>query len=106
MHIRYKNINNNIAYIRDLEKNNVPHETETLNLNEFINEKIITGLRTQWGFDLNNLSILPENLENQVYKKIKNFEIEDIIKIEDNHLKVKKKEWFLCDFISRELLLV
>jgi oxygen-independent coproporphyrinogen III oxidase len=43
------NVANNLAYIKNIAEGKIPQETETLTLENRINEYIMTGLRTMWG---------------------------------------------------------
>ncbi len=49
---RMWNISNNQQYMRSIEKNELPLETENLSLADQFNEYVMTGLRTMWGIDL------------------------------------------------------
>ncbi len=52
-HERKWNVADNLAYINSIEKGALPSEKEVLTKENKINEYIMTGLRTQWGIDLN-----------------------------------------------------
>jgi len=49
---RQWNITNNPHYIKALQGEELPCETEILSMNERFNERLMTGLRTKWGVDL------------------------------------------------------
>lgn len=50
--LRSWNIANNITYLKALNKNELPKETEILSKKDRFNETVMTGLRTIWGVDL------------------------------------------------------
>ena len=51
VHSRRRNVPNNAAYIRAVQKGEVFWETEKLSKTQMINEYLMTSLRTQWGFN-------------------------------------------------------
>lgn len=52
---RQWNLANNAKYLAALERNEIPFDLETLTLENRYNEYLMTGLRTQWGVDLNKI---------------------------------------------------
>jgi len=60
------NVANNMNYINGIDEGKIPFEEEILTEAQKVNEKIMTSLRTQWGFSMNNeqLSIINEIQEN------------------------------------------
>jgi oxygen-independent coproporphyrinogen-3 oxidase len=52
---RQANVSNNIAYLKQLAVDVIPAEIEHLSVEEKINDNILTGLRTKWGINLNQL---------------------------------------------------
>lgn len=105
--VRSWNIANNQQYIKKLNSNILAKETEILSQNDQFNEMIMIGLRTIWGADLNSLNQkFSENILDRFNKEIKN-KIEDgILKIENNHLKIPEKHWFMADGIASDLFLI
>jgi oxygen-independent coproporphyrinogen-3 oxidase len=57
-HSRQFNVANNALYLRAIEAGELPAETETLTPADRVNEYLLTGLRTQWGCSLTELSQL------------------------------------------------
>lgn len=55
LHSRQWNVSNNAEYMRMIECNEMPSEIEILNIKNKINEALMLGLRTSWGFDINKL---------------------------------------------------
>ena len=101
------NIANNKLYINSLEKNTVPKETEILSEADQFNEMLMIGLRTFWGVDL---AVLNEKFGEEVlehFRKEIQFKLADgILLIENNHLKIPEKHWFMADGIASDLFMV
>ena len=101
------NVANNKLYINSLNQNKVPKETEILTKKEQFNEMIMIGLRTTWGVDLAKINEfffddILENFRKSIHQKIE----EEILIIENNHLKIPPKHWFLADGIASDLFVV
>ena len=101
------NIANNPIYIKKLNQNILPKETEILSEKDRFNEMMMIGLRTIWGVDLNkiNQNFSPEIID-YFNEEIKNKIESGILKIEENHLLIPEKHWFLADGIASDLFLV
>ena len=101
------NIANNKLYINSLEKNSVPKETEILSEADQFNEMLMIGLRTFWGVDL---AVLNEKFGEEVlehFRKEIQFKLADgILLIENNHLKIPERHWFMADGIASDLFIV
>ena len=98
------NIANNSLYIKSIQENKLPIETETLTISDRYNEYIMTGLRTIWGVSLERI----ENefgLEylNYLKKQSQKFLNDDLLSIENNILKPTPKGKFLTDGIASDL---
>ena len=68
---------------------------------------MMIGLRTTWGVDLISLqnkfsSEFLEKLNNQIQSKVE----EGMLIIENDHLKIPEKHWFLADGIASDLFIV
>lgn len=101
------NIANNAVYIKKLTENILPKETEILSEKDRFNEMIMIGLRTIWGVDLNKIyqdfsSEIIDYLNQEITSKQEN----GILTIENNHLKIPEKKWFLADGIASDLFIV
>ena len=101
------NISNNTIYLKSLEENKLPCETEILSKTDRYNEYIMTGLRTIWGVSLDRIenefgTTYLEYLTNQAQK----FLDDNLLSIEGNVLKATKKGKFLTDGIASDLFLV
>ncbi|KAF2334475.1 radical SAM family heme chaperone HemW [Flavobacterium daemonense] len=98
------NIANNSLYIKSIQNNELPIETETLTISDRYNEYIMTGLRTIWGVSLNRI----ENEFGSEYldylkKQSQKFLNDDLLSIENNILKPTPKGKFLTDGIASDL---
>ena len=50
------NVSNNAIYLKSLDENKLPNETEILSKTDRYNEYIMTGLRTIWGVSLDRIA--------------------------------------------------
>ena len=57
-HSRQYNIANNARYIAGIQQGTLPAEVEQLTIADQVNEYLLTGLRTQWGCSLTELTML------------------------------------------------
>lgn len=101
------NIANNPLYIKSINQNIIPTETEVLSEKDRFNEAMMIGLRTIWGVDLNKIN---QNFSAEIIdylnKEIKPKLESGILKIENNHLLIPEKHWFLADGIASDLFIV
>ena len=98
------NVRNNSKYIKDLEQNTLPIETEMLSKTDKYNEYVMTGLRTIWGVCLEKVE---QDFGNQ-YKKYlleqsQKYINEHLLYIDEGKLLVTKKGKFLSDGIASHL---
>ncbi|UZO81557.1 radical SAM family heme chaperone HemW [Aquimarina sp. ERC-38] len=106
-HIRSWNINNNNTYIKSLDENTIPRESERLSNTDKYNEYIMTGLRTIWGVSL-------DKVEKDFGEKYKTYLLQQAEEHLQNHLlfldgdtlSVTKKGKFLSDGIASDLFLI
>ncbi|WP_343613342.1 radical SAM family heme chaperone HemW [Flavobacterium sp.] len=98
------NIANNSLYIKAIQNNELPIETETLTISDRYNEYIMTGLRTIWGVSLDRIEkeFGAEYLD-YLHKQSKKFLSDDLLSIENNILKPTLKGKFLTDGIASDL---
>ena len=101
------NVANNQLYINSLHQNKLAKETEILSEKDQFNEMLMIGLRTIWGVDLSALkekfsTELLEYFQNEIKNKLE----DGILSIENNHLKIPEKHWFLADGIASDLFMV
>ena len=101
------NVANNQTYINSLNTNKLAKETEILTEKDQFNEMLMIGLRTIWGVDLSSLkekfsTELVEKFQSEITNKLE----DGILSIENNHLKIPEKHWFLADGIASDLFLI
>jgi len=98
------NIANNSLYLKSIQNDELPIETEILTISDRYNEYIMTGLRTIWGVSLDRI----ENefgLEylNYLKKQSQKFLDDELLSIENDILKPTAKGKFLTDGIASDL---
>ncbi|WP_162126525.1 radical SAM family heme chaperone HemW [Flavobacterium phycosphaerae] len=101
------NVSNNSLYLKSIQENKLPMETEALTVTDRYNEYIMTGLRTIWGVSL-------ERIENEFGSKYLDYlnqqaakYIEDhLLYVDDNILRTTKSGKFLGDGIASDLFLL
>jgi oxygen-independent coproporphyrinogen-3 oxidase len=101
------NVRNNTLYIKSIEKNELPRETETLSTTDRYNEYVMTGLRTIWGVSVNRVgkefgNKYKEYLLQQVQKHLE----EHLLYLDGDTLLVTKKGKFLSDGLASDLFLL
>lgn len=105
--VRSWNVANNQQYIKNLSTKLLAKEEEILSQEDQFNEMIMIGLRTIWGVDMKSLKEkfderFLEYFQNEIKQKIE----EGILIIEDEHLKIPEKHWFMADGIASDLFMV
>ncbi|WP_417942728.1 radical SAM family heme chaperone HemW [Flavobacterium sp. RS13.1] len=98
------NIANNSLYLKSIQENKLPIETEILTTSDRYNEYIMTGLRTIWGVSLERIKN-EFGLEylNYLQKESQKFLDDDLLSIENDILKPTSKGKFLTDGIASDL---
>jgi oxygen-independent coproporphyrinogen III oxidase len=101
------NVSNNALYLKSIQENKLPLETEKLTTTDRYNEYVMTGLRTIWGISL-------DRIENEFGKKYLDYlqqqaakYIEDhLLFIDENILRTTKSGKFLSDGIASDLFML
>ena len=101
------NVSNNSLYLKSIQENKLPLETEILSKTDRYNEYIMTGLRTIWGISLDRI----ENEFGKTYLDYLNQQaskyIEDhLLFVDENVLRTTKKGKFLSDGIASDLFML
>ncbi len=101
------NVSNNSTYLKSIDENKLPSESEILTKTDRYNEYVMTGLRTIWGISLDRIerefgSFYLEYIRKHALKFIN----DDFLFIENEILKPTPKGKFLCDGIASDLFLV
>ena len=101
------NVSNNSKYIKSLEADVRPFESEILSVENKFNEYIMTGLRTMWGISLEKIETdFGLKIKTHLLESSKKFRISKTLVLEENHLKITKTGKFLSDGIASDLFLV
>ena len=101
------NVSNNSKYIKSLEADVRPFESEVLSVENRFNEYIMTGLRTIWGVSLEKIETdFGVKIKSQLLENSKKFRASKTLILEDNHLKITRTGKFLSDGIASDLFLV
>lgn len=101
------NIANNTIYLKNIEENILPSETEKLTIADRYNEYIMTGLRTIWGVSI-------ERVETELGKLYKDYLIAEsarfieqgLLESNDGVIKTTRKGKFLADGIASDLFFI
>ena len=101
------NISNNSLYIKSIQENKLPIETETLTKTDRYNEYIMTGFRTIWGVSLDRIEqefgkTYLDYLNQQAAKFIE----DHLLFIDEDILRTTKKGKFLSDGIASDLFML
>lgn len=101
------NVSNNSLYIKSIQENKLPIETEVLSKTDRYNEYIMTGLRTIWGISLDRIetefgATYLDYLNQQSQKYIE----DHLLFVDENILRTTKKGKFLSDGIASDLFLL
>jgi oxygen-independent coproporphyrinogen-3 oxidase len=105
--VRSWNVANNQQYIKKINSNLLAKEEEILSQEDQFNEMIMIGLRTIWGVDIENLkSKFNDHIFEHFQHEIKSKLNEEVLIVENNHLKIPEKHWFMADGIASDLFMV
>lgn len=101
------NVSNNALYLKSIQENKIPIETEVLSTTDRYNEYIMTGLRTIWGISLDRIATefgagYLDYLNQQSQKYID----DHLLFVDENILRATKKGKFLSDGIASDLFLL
>lgn len=109
------NVSNNSTYIKSIQENTLPSETEKLTNNDRYNEYIMTGLRTIWGVSLDRVGYeFGKKYYDYLLKQSEKFIADDLLEIVTSSdfekqnsiekiLRPTQKGKFLCDGIASDL---
>ncbi|NNC49891.1 MAG: radical SAM family heme chaperone HemW [Flaviramulus sp.] len=98
------NIRNNTKYIKSIQENKLPNETEMLTVTDKYNEYIMTGLRTIWGVSIEKVNYtFGENYKTYLLKHSEKYINEHLLYIDNGKLLTTKKGKFLSDGIASNL---
>lgn len=104
---RQANTSNNHGYMKSIESGSVPFEKEDLSQKDFVNEFMLTSLRTIWGCDLAKLYDLYQyDLLGEQGEKLSELSKKGYVEIKDRHVFLTKKGKFVADEIISDLFWV
>ncbi len=101
------NVSNNSLYIKSLEKDEIPQQTEELSISDRYNEFVMTRLRTKFG-------VSPQEIKEkfgQTYvayflKESEKFLKDGLLEKREDHFHITKKGKFLSDGIAADLFYI
>jgi oxygen-independent coproporphyrinogen-3 oxidase len=98
------NIANNSLYIKKINSNELPSETEVLSKFDIYNEYVMTGLRTIWGVSLLKIEIdFGSDYLKYILKQSEKHLLNELLFLENQILKPTAKGKFLTDGIASDL---
>ncbi len=101
------NVSNNALYLKALEENKLPIETETLSKTDRYNEYVMTGLRTIWGISLERIEVeFGKNYLDYLNQQSAKYIEDHLLFVDDNILRTTQKGKFLSDGIASDLFLL
>ncbi len=101
------NVSNNALYLKSIQENKLPSETEILSKTDKYNEYIMTGLRTIWGISLERIETeFGKTYLDYLIKQSQKYLVDNLVEIENNILKTTKKGTFLSDGIASDLFML
>jgi oxygen-independent coproporphyrinogen-3 oxidase len=101
------NVSNNTQYLKSIEENKLPSETEILTLADRYNEYVMTGLRTIWGISLKRIETeFGDSYLNYLNRQASKYLEDHLLFIDDDILRTTKNGKFLSDGIASDLFLL
>ena len=105
--VRSWNVSNNIQYINQIQKGELPIERETLSKTNQYNEYLMTGLRTMWGVSLTKINqefgdVFSTYLLEQAKKPL----ADGLLVLINETLLISEKGKFLSDGIASNLFMI
>jgi len=101
------NVSNNTLYLKSIQENKLPLETETLTQTDRYNEYIMTGLRTIWGVSLDRIeNEFGKSYLDYLHQQAAKYIEDHLLFIDDNILRTTKSGKFLGDGIASDLFLL
>jgi len=101
------NVANNMRYIEGIRQSRPSYGSETLALNDQVNEYLMTSLRTMWGTDLDLLEKrFGPSVRSRIEDAVRPFVRSGEAIREESHIKLTTKGKFFADRIASELFLI
>lgn len=101
------NVSNNAIYLKSIQENKLPMETEILSKTDKYNEYIMTGLRTIWGISLDRIEKdFGKTYLDYLHQQSEKYIEDHLLFVDENVLRTTKKGKFLSDGIASDLFLL
>jgi oxygen-independent coproporphyrinogen III oxidase len=101
------NVANNSLYLKSLQGNKLPLETEELTVTGRYNEYVMTGLRTIWGVDATRVQAeFGTQFSDYLLKEATPFVQQGLLSFENNILTTTRAGKFLADGLASDLFFV
>ncbi|SDM54596.1 radical SAM family heme chaperone HemW [Siphonobacter aquaeclarae] len=99
-------VSNNQQYIKALQANTLPLETEYLSDQDLVNEYLLTSLRTQWGSDLDRVSALSASGRAEVDRELPGLESSGWVRREGSFIYLTEAGKLMADRVAEILFWV
>ena len=104
---RYWNVSSNAKYLDKIELNQEVFEKEVLTKEDRLNETLLTGLRTKWGIDLEQMrSVYKYNLMELFPVMIAEWQNNKWVEIDGDTFRLSSQGLLFADYIASELFSV
>ena len=101
------NVSNNSLYLKSIQENKLPIETEILSKTDKYNEYIMTGLRTIWGISLDRIKKeFGKEYLDYLHQQSEKYIEDHLLFVDENILRTTKKGKFLSDGIASDLFML
>ena len=101
------NIANNKKYISQINSKLAYSDSEKLSNIDLFNEKIMLGLRTEKGFNLEEIMQNIDQKEKEIFNdKLQTFFNDGLLIQSNNRIKIPANKWLLSDYVSREFFIL
>lgn len=101
------NVSHNIQYLKAIEKNILNYEEEVISEKDRFNEKIMLGLRTLWGININELEKdFSSSLMKHFYKELKKLEATKKVRISNQIVTIHPESLFFTDGIIAQFFFI
>lgn len=101
------NVSQNIKYLKAIEKNILNYEEEVISEKDRFNEKIMLGLRTVWGINIEELEKeFSSSLMKHFYKELKKLEATKKVRISNQIVTIHPGSLFFTDGIIAQFFFI
>lgn len=101
------NVSHNIKYLKAIEKNILNYEEEVISEKDRFNEKIMLGLRTVWGINIEELEKeFSSSLMKHFYKELKKLESTKKVRISNQIVTIHPESLFFTDGIIAQFFFI